>query len=662
MNIQVLCMKVKRTKIILLSLGLLTRLLFGSIEEDFKSLAEMTLQDLMRIKVNVSSVKAKNIFNTPSSVTIIDQSKIEKYNFQSIKEALETVPGMAVYQTIIDRNIPTSRGVLQNFYANKILILIDNIPTWQPIYGEGSIERININDVEKIEVLKGPASVLYGSNAYSGVINIILKNDTPNKIEGHGKIGLFYEYASGISYTNQKEDFIFFTSFHSEENQSKPYSIKNALGYEYNNEPSFKFSDFNDSKNFTLNTKYKKHSIMFNWFNYIHSFQGAHPSYLGGGGNNVNNMGILANYRFQDKIGNNLDFISNFTYDYFERFFPLSYDRVNMIDLAGDRTVGEVKFNYLKHGLNLEFGINGEIRKSFGHNTRNGITGKIIRHNLKNDDDVLEWSGFARINQSYKKLNFLVGGRYTNNINFGNNFSTRSSLLYSISKRQSIKLIFGQSFRVPTMFELYFDHPTVLGNDKLKPEICNSYEIAYLIGTQKYFLQILAYYAIYEDLIHRITPISGPPSQYQNEDQFNGYGTEIEMKFEDLWTFDGYINYNFIQGNNDELSNNYDFVPDHTISFGLYRDFKKLFVSSKGKYISSVKGHIKEIKPQISIDINVGFNSQLNNIDVRHVFSIMNITNSKMLTPEYIRLTPNINEITTNSFGRMISYSLLFNL
>jgi len=123
--------------------------------DELEELFKLSLAELGQVKVSVSSSHEESLFQTPSSVTVIDRKTIEAYRYSNLKEVLETVPGLEVNQTIIDRNVPTARGILQNFYANKILILIDNIPTWQPIYGEGSIERININDVEKIEILKG---------------------------------------------------------------------------------------------------------------------------------------------------------------------------------------------------------------------------------------------------------------------------------------------------------------------------------------------------------------------------------------------------------------------------------------------------------------------------------------------------------------------------
>ncbi len=149
----------------------------------------MDLAELTAIKVTVSSHDSLAVFDTPSTVTVIDRDMIGSFGFLDVAEALSYVAGLEVYQTIIDRNVPTARGILQNFYANKILLLINNTPTWQPIYGEGYVDRISIADVERIEVLKGPASVLYGSNAYAGVINLVLRTTPRDGGTAHARVG-----------------------------------------------------------------------------------------------------------------------------------------------------------------------------------------------------------------------------------------------------------------------------------------------------------------------------------------------------------------------------------------------------------------------------------------------------------------------------------------
>jgi len=627
-------------------------------EAPSEQLRNLSLEQLLNVKISVSSIKEETVVKSASNVTVIDKKMIEKYHFQDIVQALKTVAGLDVYQTIIDRNVPTIRGVLQNFYANKVLLLINNIPTWQPIYGEGAIERISIQDVEKIEVLKGPASVLYRTNAYVGVINIILKKPKDNKLSVYGQIGKNNQFSSGVSANFTVNDISLFASINTKDKTSDSYKVRSAEGFDYNGELEFDYANNNDLSNINIGLDYKKHSFYFNQYNYTHSFLGIHPSFIGGGGKDVNNDGRLLNYKYQTRLTENTNFEAHIVYDYFKREFPVSHDLTNKIELAGARYAGDLWFDYQKNNLNIEYGLSQEKRVSDGHNIYDISTGGLIHKNLTDDDDITEWSTFVRMKYNMDDISILAGGRYTSNQKFGDNFSVRLSSVFAVGENQSLKLIAGQSFRVPTMFELYFDHPTVVGNADLKPEKGTSYEIAYLYGSQNIFLQVLGYYGINKDLIQRITPDTGPPSQYQNASSLKGYGTEIELKYIYNESFEGYINYNLIKAVDETLDNNYCFVPDHTLSFGLSKNFESTSISLIGNYISGVEGHLKSIKPQYTADINFTYKQQLVGFDLRHVLSITNITNSKMLTPEYIRQTPNINDIVTADFGVGFSYAI----
>ncbi|NRB41086.1 MAG: TonB-dependent receptor [Pseudomonadales bacterium] len=612
----------------------------------------------MSIKVSVSSVQEETIFDTPSTVTVIDRSSIEKYHFTSIEEALDTVAGFDIYQTIIDRNVATARGILQNFYANKILLLIDNIPTWQPIYGEGSLERININDVEKIEVLKGPASVLYGSNAYTGVVNIVLKKPQNNSLSSYARVGEGDLLAAGLSIYHQFEELSFFASIHSETQESDSYAFPNAAGFEFNGETHFDYTNYGQKNNISLGLGTNTHSLYFNQFIYDHSYLGIHPSYVGGGGKNVEHQGHLLNYKYQNALSKQTDIIASLTYEHYQRKFPISPDYSLELRLAGNRYASEIKFNYLKNPLNIEYGINSELRQSEGYNTFNGLTGEFVTSNLKDDDDVIEWSTFARFKYDIRDLSLLIGSRYTNNEKFGSNLSSRFSGVYTLQDNQSIKMIIGQSFRVPTMFELYFERPIIIGNPDLEPETSTSYELAYLYGGSHVFVQLLVYYSIYENLIQRQIPETGLPSQYQNANNFKGYGSEMELRYEHDATLSAYVNYNYVSGVDEDIDNNYRYVPDHTVSFGINKHFSYFSLSTKGKVISGVEGFLEEIPSQFIASINLSKAHSFRDMTLRHVFSIDNISNSKMLTPEYIRETENINELVTADFGTRYSYSI----
>lgn len=631
-------------------------------QEDTLSLADiytMSLEELLQIKVTVSSTNSLSVFNTPSTVTIIDHEMIEEYGFLSLAEALNTVAGIDVLQTIIDKNVTSSRGILQNFYANKVLLMINNVPTWQPIYGDGHLERINLNDVKQIEVLKGPASVLYGSNAYSAVINIKLKETEETTVSVNGFAGYPGIGSGTVNVFYAKDDFKLLIGAHAWNETRKPFEVEGANYSLYNDDSVFTYTDIYNKRSFNINMRYKSHTLLFNNFDFHHSFLGSAPSYASGGNNIVYNEGTLIAYNFKRNLKGNLCIIANSSFDYFKRKFPLSPDKQMMIHLAGYRASGELKLNYrISESFKLEVGTAIDNRTSLGHEARSGISDTLIRSNLLNDEDVLEWSAFAQVDFKYRFLNILAGSRYTSNQHFGENVSSRVSSLFNISEKQSVKLIFGQSFRVPTMFELYFNHPTVIGNSGLKPETSTSYELAYLIGYNNFYVQALGYYAKYDNLIQRITPMSGPPSEYQNANSFEGHGIETELRYQNPEIINAFINYNFIDGDDNGEENNFRFVPDHTISFGLSKNFDKFTVSTNGRWYSKVDGHLAEIPAQFSINAQIRYKHQINRYNFSHAIIASNITNCNTLTPEYIRQTPNVNALETTGYGSRFIYKV----
>ncbi|KAA3617952.1 MAG: TonB-dependent receptor [Calditrichaeota bacterium] len=621
-------------------------------------LFNMSMEDLMKVQVKVSSTKPATLFNTPSSVTILDKEMLQRYHFQDIAEAVRSVAGMEVYQTIMDRNVATSRGILQNFYANKILLMVNQIPTWQPIYGEGYLERFDIHDIERIEILKGPASVLYGSNAYTGVINLVLKEVKKTAAGTKVQIGAPHINSSSTRVHFQKEDFKLSFAVNNSSERRNPYQMRSARDHPYAADSVFLFQEGYQNNNFTLNVNHQSHSLLVNYFQNMHTFLGVHPSFSTGAGTKMINQGSLLNYRYTRQVKGKTRLRSNFTFDSFERSFPVTADRDSIIRLAGDRISGDLNLNY-KAAKNIKFEMGAviETRRSHGHDTRDALQDTLIRHNLVKDADVHEGSIFSQVYFDYRKLNILLGSRYTHNNNFGRNISSRVTSVFKLNKKNSFKLIWGQSFRVPTMFELYFDHETVVGSRDLKPETSTSHEFAYLTSFNNFFFQALGFYGEYENLIQRIKPDKNLPSQYINIEKIEGYGAELELKYDNPGVCDLFLNYSYVQNVDNKTDNNYRYVPDHIIDLGLSRRFGQGYVSLVSKAVSKVEGNLDIIDPQFILDGHVGFAHEAGLLQIRHTLSIKNINDSDMLIAEYIRQTPNINSIPTTGFGRRVIYS-----
>jgi len=155
-----------------------------SVAQDRSAYDTMTLEELMDVDVVVTaSKKPEDLFEAPLSTTIINRKEIEASGVTTIMEALRLAPGMIVRETTPDNYDIQIRGfddVTKNSYLTlpfntTTLVMIDNRIVYSYFTGGTFWEAlpIDLQDVERIEIVRGPASALYGSNATTGVINII---------------------------------------------------------------------------------------------------------------------------------------------------------------------------------------------------------------------------------------------------------------------------------------------------------------------------------------------------------------------------------------------------------------------------------------------------------------------------------------------------------
>lgn len=638
------------------------------IDED--TLFSLSLEDLINIKVKVSSTVPKNIFDTPSTTMVIDRETINKYNFMSVAEAIRTVAGVEILQTNLDRNVPTFRGILQNYYANKILILINNIPTWQPVYGNGTLDRISINDIEKIEVLKGPASVLYGTNAFNGVINLILRDKETTGL--NAKIDAGYPGLSSTSanFTYKVNDFKFFVSGNSLIETRNPYfidaqndSILLGNNYQYGNLDNYQYTE--EFKNYSINflAEYKTHSFYFNTFNNTFTYPGVDISYATGGNLPFTDKGILLAYQNNPVLSDDVNLFFQTNFEYFNRDWKTNPDRTRSLNLTATRLNSQLKLDYnINDQLNLELGSDFTLGHSLGHKLLAPIQDSLVRMNMKNDEDMIEWSLFAQANYKINSFSFLLGSRYTGNKIFGSNLSSRATVVWKINPANSFKIIFGQSFRTPNMLELYFDHPTVVGNTDLLPETSNSFELVYLSHLlDELFFQATAYTASYHNFITRVRPDITKPAIYRNRCEFWGNGIEVEIKYHNPELVNGFLNYSYISGSGSGAEANFQFIPKHTISFGANKNLGSFNIAANGLYYSDTRGILNSIPAQFTLDLKLSYSHNASKFKLTHSVTVNNINQSEMLIPEYIRKRPDINELKTTAYGSRIIYSLSIN-
>jgi iron complex outermembrane receptor protein len=145
----------------------------GAIPDD---LTELSIEELLNISVTSVSRKPQKLSDAVAAVFVITQEDIRRSGATSIPELLRMVPGLEVGRLDANKWAVTSRGFSGRF-ANKLLVLFDGRSVYTPLFSGVYWDRQNyiLEDIERIEVIRGPGASLWGANAVNGVINITTK-------------------------------------------------------------------------------------------------------------------------------------------------------------------------------------------------------------------------------------------------------------------------------------------------------------------------------------------------------------------------------------------------------------------------------------------------------------------------------------------------------
>lgn len=192
-----------------------------------ESLFDLSLEQLLRVKVETGQLRSVRSQQSPSAITVIQRSQIELSSAKNIAEVLELyVPGLMVFAHSEGDKIALRGHIAAENY--KLLLLVNGKNITNMVY-EGPITELDqwdLSDIDKIEVVRGPGSVVYGTGAIAGVINIITKSPdsdsgnqfTLNRVEQYGSTG--YSIQGSHSLDNWRS--YFFASYRTTEGLKDP--------------------------------------------------------------------------------------------------------------------------------------------------------------------------------------------------------------------------------------------------------------------------------------------------------------------------------------------------------------------------------------------------------------------------------------------------------
>jgi outer membrane receptor for ferrienterochelin and colicin len=491
-----------------------------------EDLMDLSLDDLMNVKVTTTSKTEEKITDAAGVISVVNQDEMKRFGSRTLKDVLMRMPSINMSTTYIgDRSCLSIRGDQIGAAQNHMLLLINGRPVREALEGgiKGEVyESFPVSSIDRIELIRGPGSVLYGSNAFSGVINVITKKPVENKstIAVYGGVpGEFRGTANAAYHVGD-----FGLNIGAQYKKAQEWDVRFQSG-------DTVFRDFSIPDNGVgtyaeLSFKGLKYMMSYDrWENYF-AMQKYIPAPARGP---VAGRHAYGN-ELWDKWFNDLGFTHKFS-DFWDitvnATFTNSWLTVdsfpapnrNSFDLTGEWT----NFIHPTKNINLIVGmlgnmVNGKEESGLPKATTLDTTQKTVSGYIQGDYRIIPQI----------KLIAGVQGNKAEGIDF--DINPRVGLIWSPSDVVNVKTLYSTAFRAPSMFELYLNHPTLKGTPTLKPEKVKTFDLGINIQSSKIFFGINNFYSTISNNIYP-KQNAVPPNVYQNYNVSTTFiGVEVEGK------------------------------------------------------------------------------------------------------------------------------------
>ena len=474
-------------------------------------------------------------------ITIIDQKKIEKMAAVNLRDVLSNEMNVRISQD----NILGSGMNLQGMSGENVKILVDGVPIVGRLNGNVDLSQINLNDVERIEIIEGPMSVNYGTNALAGVINLITKTNKGKKLNViansyNENIGQ-YNLDASVSVSNNKQTL----SFTGGRNYFDGWIDGDAT--------------FGEKERIADSTRYKSWKPKEQFFgkaSYNYQLIGGNIKYtLGYFDEKISNRGLprkpygettFDDYYYTKRIDNSLviskkikndkNIKATIAYNDYKRIKNTFFKDLTTLEEIQTENAGDqdtTKFNQWvirssfstskdSVKVNYEVGTDINIEEAFGVRIENST------------QKMGDYAAYASI--EYRPFNNTIlrpGVRYAYNTNYQAPITPSINLKQTIGKF-NLRASYARGFRAPSLKELYFDfvdiNHNIIGNTDLKAEQSNNINLSTnytkLIKSYVLKMELSTFYNQIENLI-TLAQNSGTQYSYVNIGDYETHGIQL---------------------------------------------------------------------------------------------------------------------------------------
>jgi outer membrane receptor for ferrienterochelin and colicins len=489
-----------------------------------KKLSDLSLRDLLDIQVTTASKKAERSSDAPGVVTTITSDEIKRLGATSLLDILERAPSIqAVESSLFPHNLSVIRGDLRTQYDNHVLILINGRPIREgilgginsPIYTAFPVEMI-----DRIEIVRGPGSVLYGTNAFVGVINIITKSDKEkSSLDLKVTAGSFGTYAGTATGALAKGDVTARFGAKIEDINGWNYSAMTVRPGSPNLPIDKQYGQGN--LGLAADFAYRDLSVFGFYAHNAHDILGILPYATYAGKNKYDRL--FLNLGYSHKLGDTWQAALNLSHSAesvnIDDEAAVPVDKHSSTDYLGELTVG----GQVKKNLNIVVGgvVDSRNKNAVGPGDA-----------IKNPYHQVHLSAYAQADyRPINDLKLIVGGQLNKPDSSGWNLVPRFGAIYRFTNDMGVKALYGQAFRSPWPIEQLLVNPAVVGNPNLLPERIATTDIQLFYASKKAEAAITFYNSLYASSITR-QPLSNNPGvvTYVNQGKLHTNGLELEGK------------------------------------------------------------------------------------------------------------------------------------
>ena len=534
---------------ILISTSLLSSIAFAK-NGDLEELLNLSLEELTM--VSVASKREESVYDAPSVVNVISTEEIRRFGAQTLADLVNRMTNTHMVSSAVLPMFSTSiRGTSINHIDNHILVLMNGRPIRDNFGGGTNIDiysRFPVDMIERIEVIRGPGSVLYGTNAFGGVINLITKKaNGKNAVKVSTTYGSFDTKKVDISTQYKKDDFGLYASASKLNSDGWDYGLTDTTG------TYAQFDAGSSGSQIVLNASYGGLSLNSIFGKYQLRAMPAvivHPS----GEHDVwrNFIDIGYTHNLSDK---------------WEASFNTTYNGHNIYVAHIDQETIESR------GILFEATTKGHLTDKidviFGgtYDHHDGSLGPAA-------SDYNTYRAGIYAQGDYRATDWLkltAGLQVNQPKGINKDISPRFAAVLNLNKEWGAKLLYGQSFRTAFGAISFNNNAVFTGNPNLEPEKLETYEAQLLYHPANYDFALTYYNSTMTDT-HERQVVGGVTTVRNSSNDITLQGIEFEGKarLSDEWNLTGSLSYQYSE--DEDGQNDVTFSPNLMAKFGISYD------------------------------------------------------------------------------------------